>query len=162
MQDPTSIVTGHEQLTAIFGSWPSFHDAEVVSVRLERDGRDLWESPALYATVHVFAGRLNEASSTGVEFYNHTLVTFRFNQVFDLEFSGFNHQNAIFDLIIATSPGGPDERPIHVNFEASFGVALRFNCQSMEILDVEKTLPANSVYAESVTPQLRGITKPRC
>jgi hypothetical protein len=84
-QDPTSIVTGHEQLTAIFGRWPSFHDAEVLSVRLERDGRDRWESPALYAKVHVFAGRRNEASSTGVEFYNHTLVTFRFNQVFDLE-----------------------------------------------------------------------------
>ena len=152
MQDPTSIVTGYERLTAIFSGWPSFHDAEVLTVRLERDGRDRWASPALYSTVHVFAGRRNEASSTGVEFYNHTLVTFRFNQVFDLELSGFNHQNAIFDLIIAKSHDGPTETPIQVNFEASFGVALSFNCQSVEIVDIERRLPANSVYAESGTP----------
>lgn len=148
MQDPTTIVTGHERLTAIFGGWPSFHDAEVLTVRLEREGRDTWESPALYSTVHCFAGRLNEASSTGVEFYNHTLVTFRFNLVFDLELSGFNHQNAIFDLIIETSPDGPGETPIKVSFEASFGVNLSFRCQSVEIVDIERRLPANSVYAK--------------
>jgi len=151
MQDPTSLLTGHERLTSIFGCWPSFHDAEVVSVRLERDGRDRWESPALYSTVHVFAGRRNENSETGVEFYNHTLVTFRFNLVVDLELSSFNHQNALFDLTISASPDGPSDTPIRVVFNSSFGAGLSFSCRSVEIIDIAQGLPANSVYADSPT-----------
>lgn len=152
MQDPTSIVKGYERLTAIFGGWPSFHDAEVLSVRLEREGKDPWQSPSLYSTIHVFAGRLNENYQTGVEFYNHTLVTFRFNLVVNLELSGFNQQNAIFDLIIEGPANGPAETPIDVTFQPSFGVALKFSCQSVEIVDVEQRLPANSVYQNEETP----------
>ena len=107
MHDAKSIVKGHEQLTSIFGRWPSFHDSEVLSIRLEREAKDRWSGPTLYSTVHVFAARLNEDSRTGVEFYNHTLVTFRFNLVVDLELSGFNQQNAIFDLIIEAPADAP-------------------------------------------------------
>ena len=38
------------------------------------------------------------------------------------------------------------ETPINVTFRPSFGVALKFSCQSAEIVDVEQRLPANSVY----------------
>jgi hypothetical protein len=37
--DPTEVVKGAEKLTAIFGRWPSFHDAEVTSIRFERGDR---------------------------------------------------------------------------------------------------------------------------
>lgn len=151
MQDPTSIVTGHERLTSIFGEWPSFHDSEVLSIRLEREGKDRWTSPTLYSTLHVFAGRVKEDSQTGVEFYNHTLVTFRFDLVINLELSGFNHQNAIFDLIIKTTTEASSETPIDVIFQSSFGVGLTFSCQSVEIVNVEQRLPANSVYLDAVT-----------
>lgn len=152
MQDATSIVKGHEQLTSIFGRWPSFHDSEVLSIRLEREDKDPWSSPTLYSTVHVFAGRRNENSRTGVEFYNHTLVTFRFNLVVNLELSGFNHQNAIFDLIIEMPDNASAETPIDVTFQPSFGVALTFSCQSVEIVHIEQRLPANSVYLNAETP----------
>ena len=149
MNDPTSIVTGHERLTSIFGGWPSFHDSEVLSIRLEREGDDRWASPVVYTTVHVFAARRNEQSRTGVEFYNHTLVTFRFNLVVNLELSGFNQQNAIFDLIIEPSDEDSNETTIDVTFQSSFGVGLTFSCQSVEIVDVERRLPSNSVYLET-------------
>jgi Immunity protein 50 len=152
MQVATSIVKGHEQLTNVFGCWPSFHDSEVLSIRLEREGEDPWNSPTLYSTLHVFAGRLNENSPTGVEFYNHTLVTFRFNLVVNLELSGFNQQNAIFDLIIETPANAPTETPIAVTFQPSFGVALTFSCQSAEIVEVKQRLPGNSVYLDAGTP----------
>ena len=152
MHDATSIVKGHEQLTSIFGRWPSFHDSEVLSIRLEREGEDCWTSPTLYSTVHVFTGRRNDNSRTGVEFYNHTLVTFRFNLVVNLELSGFNQQNAIFDLIIETPANAPTETPIDVTFQPSFGVALTFSCQSAEIVSVEQKLPENSVYLNAGTP----------
>lgn len=146
MADPTSIVTGHESLTAIFGRWPSFHDSEVVSLRLEREGNDIWTSPLLYAIVHVFAARLNENFQTGVECYNHTLVTFRFDLVTNLELTGFNQQNAIFDLVIERPVDGPTETPIAVTFQPSFGIGLMFLCRTVEIVEVQKRLPPNSVY----------------
>ncbi len=148
MNDPTSIITGHERLTSIFGRWPSFHDSEVLSIRMEREGNDRWASPHVYATLHVFAARRNEQLRTGVEFYNHTLVTFRFDLVVNLELSGFNHQNAIFDLIIQPAADDSPQTPIDVTFQGSYGVALAVSCKSVEIVNVERRLPANSVYVD--------------
>ena len=144
--EPTSIVTNSEQLTNIFGQWPSIHDAEVLSVRLERTGSGLYESPVLDASIHVFAARRNEASPTGIEFYSHTIVTFRFNLVHGLHLSDFNHQNAIFDLIFEKPPDAPDETPIKVTFETSFGIDCSFFCKSVTIVQTGSGLPVNSVY----------------
>ena len=146
MNDPTSIVTGHEQLRSIFGKWPSFHDSEVLSIRLEREGHDHSTGPVLYSTLHVFAVRRSDESRTGVEIFNLTLVTFRFDLVTDLELTGFNHQNVIFDLIIKRSADAAPDAPIEVTFQCCFGVALAFSCQSVEIVNVERRLPTNSVY----------------
>ena len=145
--EPTSIVSDHEQLTSIFGEWPSFHDAEVLSIRLEREGHDRYESPVLYASIHVFAARRSEKSPTGVEFYHHTIVTFRFNLVLGLHLAEFNHQNAIFDLIFEKPPDAPDMAPLRVMFEPSFGIECWFFCKSVDVMEVERRLPANSVYA---------------
>jgi hypothetical protein len=126
---------------------PSFHDSEVLSIRLERAGNDRSTSPVLYATLHVFALRRNDESSTGVEFFKHTLVTFRFNLVVDLELSGFNQQNVIFDLIIKRSADAATNTPLDVTFQCCYGVALAFSCQSVEVVNVESWVPTNSVYA---------------
>ncbi len=36
MNEPEKLIEGSERLTAIFGYWPSFHDAEVVKFDLWR------------------------------------------------------------------------------------------------------------------------------
>ena len=143
---PNSIVAGSEQLTTVFGEWPSFHDAEVLSIRLERIGHDPYESPVLYASIHVFAGRRNERSPTGVEFYNHTIVTFRFNLVLDLHLAEFNHQNGIFDLRFEKPSDAPEAAPIRITFDPSFGIKCSFFCKSVDVMQVESRMPVNSVY----------------
>jgi hypothetical protein len=40
-------IDNHELLTRIFGKWPSFHDAEVLSLRLERSGNSHDDGPVL-------------------------------------------------------------------------------------------------------------------
>jgi len=144
--EPLSIVSDSEQLTTIFGEWPSFHDAEVLSIRLERAFEDLYESPVLYASIHVFAARRNERSPTGVEFYNHTIVTFRFTLVLGLHLAEFNQQNAIFDLIFERPPDAPDVAPFRITFEPSFGIQCSFFCKSVGICKTESKLPVDSVY----------------
>ena len=96
--NPTDIVKGHERLTDIFGRWPSFHDSEVISIRLDRRGRNQWEGPVTYVRVHVFEGYRESEDSIEVKWRNPTIVTLRFAPVVDISLSGFNQQNAIQDL----------------------------------------------------------------
>jgi len=150
--DPVGLVVGSERLTAIFGRWPSFHDAEVVSMRLERRGRDQWEGPVLYISVHVFEGYRPSDRSSEVKWRNHTVVTLRFVSVVDLSLADFNQQNCLMDLTF--EPGlrksedvtwvGPAYR---VSLPSSFGANCSFVCRSAEIDNVERTCPQGSVYA---------------
>jgi len=67
-----------EKLTRIFRGWPSFHDAEVVRLILDRTGS---EAPSLEAWIHVFQAT-SEVDSTGhYVLKNHTLVTFTLKRV---------------------------------------------------------------------------------
>jgi hypothetical protein len=116
-----SFILGHEKLTALFGQWPCFHDAEVIDFTLNR------EEPAARAQIRVF---------------NHAVVTLRFANVVDLELWGFNEQNAIFDLKIEPESGHPDvtgQGPAYrVVFESSYGMGASYLCASIE---VESALP---------------------
>lgn len=48
-------IENQELVTEIFGEWPSFHDAEVVSLRLDRQGEGGGEDgPTLDAAIHVW------------------------------------------------------------------------------------------------------------
>ena len=146
------LVKGHEKLVEIFGRWPSFHDSEVLSIRVDRRGRDEWEGPVAYVSVHVFEGYRESESSTEVKWRNHTVVTFRFAPVADLTLTAFNQQNAIwnltFELVSPESTDQPWIGPVYrVSFQPSFGVDLSFLCGSVEIDSVDRTCPEESVYS---------------
>jgi hypothetical protein len=44
-------IQNEQALISIFGRWPSFHDATIISILLDREGED---GPSLEARVHVF------------------------------------------------------------------------------------------------------------
>lgn len=150
--NPTDVVKGYGKLTEIFGRWPSFHDAEVLSMSLERRGRDEWEGPIFRVSVHLFEGVRDNQASKGIKYINHAIVTFRFDTVVDLSVANFNQQNAIMDLIFEA--GSPRSKDIvwpgpayRVTFEPSFGVSCSFVCSSVQIDSIQKACPAGSVYA---------------
>jgi len=115
-----------EKLTQIFGEWPSFHDAEIIRLTLDRSGPD---GPTLDMQIHVFA-RTTEVDAAG--YYvrkNHTLVTLRFTEVAIGELHSFNAQNALFDLKISTlEPGQHEGRGILVEMSSSYGLGGTFEC----------------------------------
>ena len=150
--NPIDVVHSYERLTAIFGRWPSFHDSEVIGIRLERSGRDEWEGPVAYVSVHVFEGYQDSDDSTEVKWRNHTIVTFRFASVVDLSLSGFNQQNAIQDLTFQSERLKKEELTwkgpaYRVNFQPAFGVGVSFVCRCIEVDTVERACPVGSVYA---------------
>jgi hypothetical protein len=88
----------------------SFHDAEVVAVRLDRGG------PTLEMEVELVA-QLPEAR----------VVRLRFHDVTELALEDFNHQNVLFDLRAEEDGGG-----YVVTLDSSFGLGGSFRCTRIE------------------------------
>ena len=66
-------VINSELLEARFGQWPSFHDAEVLAVRLDSGQRSDGEV-RIELDIHVFAVE-GHRSDGRLNFVNHTVVT---------------------------------------------------------------------------------------
>jgi hypothetical protein len=130
-------IVGCEQLLAVFGYWPSFHDAEVHWVRLDRaspgDGM-----PSVEAVVHAFE-MTSEIDANGYYVLrHHVLVHFRFHEIVDLRIEEMNNQNALFGLQILDIRDRQLERvKFEVHFDPSFGMYATFGCFSVEVLSVQ-------------------------
>lgn len=87
-----SSVPGGNEVIEWFGGVPDFHDAEIVSLHLDRGG------PSRLA-VHFF--RLQQSSAFPekvMESAGDAIVTFEFDCIVDLSLDGFSHQNVIYGL----------------------------------------------------------------
>jgi hypothetical protein len=93
MSVPAEIETipGAKDLYAWFGHWPSFHDAEIVSLHLNRSG-----SSSL--RVHTWETTKDVDEKGYFVLAKHVVVEFLMETVSDLNLAGFNHQNVIFGL----------------------------------------------------------------
>jgi hypothetical protein len=96
-------VAGGAALVGWFGQVPSFHDAEVLSLLLNRKGESLL--------------RLHGWISTGVVGHDgyfvldrHAVVTFTLTGIMDLQLDGFSRQNVIGGLKLCRAPHRPDRR----------------------------------------------------
>src|SRR4051794_8099122 len=96
-------VISREALEERFGEWPSFHDAEIQAVRMDSGQRSSGR-PSIQIDIHVF--RWRDAGEP--RFFDHTLVTFRFEGVTEVEMTRFGHQNVLMDL--AFEDAGPGWR----------------------------------------------------
>lgn len=130
-----SVIEDSQKLTQIFGAWPSFHDAEVLRIFLDRSGDD---APTLEAEIHVF-GATSELDSAGYYVLtNHTLVTLRFTGVALVDLGGFNEQNVLFNLeITELTPNVHDGRCWRVEMKPSYGVGATFECKRAVVTHVK-------------------------
>lgn len=131
-------VVGAEQLVAIFGYWPSFYDAEVLWIRLDRRSNFEGEyGPTLETLVHVF--EITSAVDTDGYYVSrhHVLIHFRFTKVVELRLESFNHQNALWELSLTDVRERQMERvKWEVRFESTFGVDCSFQCHAIEVISV--------------------------
>jgi len=131
-------IVGHEKLLERFGHWPSFHDAEVISVRLERDRGEPLTGPVLTFVFHLF--RIEVAPDDPAR--DNTVTSICFREVESLRLFDFNHQNAISGLAIATSYCQKLSGPIFsVEIKPGFGLSCSFSCTQIEVLSVEPYKP---------------------
>ena len=90
-------IMGYTRLVDVFGYWPSFHDAEVVSIRLDRHGD---AGPVLEALVHAFEMTRDVDAGGYFVLRHHVLVHLRFHEVVAPVLYGFNPQNMLYGILL--------------------------------------------------------------
>src|SRR6266436_3276343 len=124
-------------LTDIFGRWPSFHDAEVLRILLDRGESKLFR-PSLEATIHVFEMTSEIDERNRYVLKNHLAVTIRFIEIYNLSMKDFNHQNVLQGLNIDDISDPELERiKFEVSFDGIFGVSVKLQCKSISVVSVE-------------------------
>jgi hypothetical protein len=131
------LVIGREKVTAVFGSWPAFHDAEVVRIDIDRRPIGEGTGPTLDAMIHAFEISDEVASDGTLVLRNHVLVHLRFHEVVGLELGGVNLQNVLFGLVL-TDIRDRQMEGIHleVKFAASHGLEASFQCRRAEVVSL--------------------------
>jgi Immunity protein 50 len=129
-------VPGAQGLVDLYTCWPSFHDAEVVSLELNRQGRSRIK-------VHTFA-TMKEIDSRGYYVTDkHTLVSFLLEGVSSLQLNGFNHQNVIFGIDLKRTLAGYE-----LLLEGCYGIEGRIECAQL-FIEIEPWMQPQSIYADS-------------
>jgi hypothetical protein len=104
-------IPGAEDLANWFGGWPSFHDAEIIDLHLQRAGRSR-------IRIHTWQ-MTNEVGPDGCYVTDHHVeVTFWFEDISGLALTGFNLQNVIAGLDVEKTASG-----YRISLEPCYGLA---------------------------------------
>jgi immunity protein 50 of polymorphic toxin system len=114
-------VGGAAELNAWFGYWPTFHDAEVLSLILERNGPSRLR-------VHTWH-RTNQVDDHGYYVLTkHIVVCFVLDKVTDCDLGAFNHQNVVNSLSVEH-----DAESYRLILEPCFGLNGSIKAESLHI-----------------------------
>jgi Immunity protein 50 len=121
----------------VFGAWPSFHDAEVISFSIERELPFKNDFTLARMKVNVWLTVTEYSDEIHYEHVdkNNSLVTFIFHEAIDIELSGFNHQNVIDAIEVQENTDGTNKLLVEIVSCWGFGGSLR--CSRIEIESVQ-------------------------
>jgi hypothetical protein len=128
--EPHELIEGHDKVEAAFGGWPSFHDAEVHRIVLER-AVPTGPMPRVEVVIHAW-NMTDQIDENGYRLAHHHLVSFAFDDVSEVELDGFNHQNVLSDLLLQSV----DEGSFRVELAHCFGVSSSFIAKRGRVLAV--------------------------
>ena len=107
----TPEIPGADSVLAWFGYWPSFHDAEVVEILLNRSGRS-------WISLHAW-DMTSEVDEKGYFVLDkHAVVTFELENVKDVDLAELSPRSVILDLSLE-----PIESGFRMNLDACCGPA---------------------------------------
>ena len=118
-------IPGYVELVKWCSGWPSFHDAEIVRLDLNRSGVSTLIVEVRGGPKPNFGPRANPIYGSPP---SNAVVTFLFEDIEDLELAGFSHQNVVFDLWIEKQ--GTLYR---ISLAPCFGLAGWIDCGKLEI-----------------------------
>ena len=138
---PHEFIEGSERVIAHCGLWPSFHDAEVLKLVLDRTDRARSEElfPVLDLYMHGWV-MTSEISEDG--FYKlkgEGKFHFRFEGITEVEIEGFNSQNVIsaMNLELVSHPQDEKRKLLRIELEHCYKFAATFTAEKAKILSIE-------------------------
>ena len=135
--EPYERVVGHKLVTDWFGYWPSFHDAEILSIHLDREPLGGGVGPSLTVRVQAFemTGQIDEDGCYRLQ--KQVIVAFDFDGIEELTLHDFNYQNVIACLTLAEGATEEGKPGLQVDFHSIFGVGCLFRCLLAGVRSVE-------------------------
>jgi hypothetical protein len=127
-------IPGLVELIDWFGFFPSFHDAEVISISLDRSG-------GCRVAVHTFETTKETDRSGRYVLRKHIIVTFVLERIKDVRLEGFNCQNVLSGISIARQRETYD-----LDLEGIYGVAGKIRAEAMRI-ELEPGGPPKSLFS---------------
>lgn len=129
-----SCVQNTEKVVEALGFWPSFHDAEVISISASRSGDGYPASSSARLSVNV---RYYKEIGQGTVDYEKVcfqglLIEFLFHDLHSFSVEDFNHQNVIDSIEFSSK----DEQLIEVNVSSIFGFGGVLRCARVEVGEV--------------------------
>ena len=92
-------IHGAAELHDWFGYWPNFHDAEIISLHLNRRGSSSMR-------VHTWEMTKEIDQNGYYVLAKHLVVEFVFEKISGLDLNGFSHQNVVFGIDIEKTESG--------------------------------------------------------
>jgi hypothetical protein len=135
-------IDGEEKLTAIFGDFPDFGDAEVWSISFERTTEGI---VMVTSTMHVHALVASTLAWIPNRNPKYARVTFRFTDCDAEEVGNFNHQNVLSSLRITHTPEA--KKPFSVRFGPCYGFNGTLTCGRIEVVDASPWTPPHEMQA---------------
>ncbi len=100
MSSNAPAIPGADAVVGFFGYWPSFHDAEILELHLDRSGPSRM---SILTWKRLGPGDIGQTGTPAV-------VTFAFGEVRDLSLEDFSCQNVVSGLDVAASSDGESLR----------------------------------------------------
>jgi hypothetical protein len=131
MDEPFRLISGWELVWDIFGRWPSFHDAEVHSLLLDR------RQGCATATmvIHTWRNTGKVLESGYYESMDHSLIHFHLENLTTLSLNSFYHQNVIFGLVVREVLIG-ELRCVSMTLEPIVGLHGEISAEKVSIVQV--------------------------
>jgi hypothetical protein len=130
-------VPGAAELASWFGSWPTFHDAEVLSVMLDRSAESV-------VRIHTFRITRAVNSKRFLVCDNHVIVSFFLRGLENNNMTEFNNQNVIGGLALQRTANG-----FELELYPCYGIDAKFEAHAIRI-EFEPGIPAGSQYQKSL------------
>jgi hypothetical protein len=128
MESELELIYGNEKLVGWFGYWPSFHDAEILWIKMQRSIPIRADGVSIDLGVHFWEVHDRELREN-------CLIQFFFDDCKEIQLDGFDFQNVLYELRLKLGGAG-SYKHLKVTLDSSTGLQGNFKCDHVEILNI--------------------------
>ncbi|WP_345552601.1 Imm50 family immunity protein [Microbulbifer aestuariivivens] len=118
---------------SIYGYWPDFHDAEIISINFKRDTSPESKCSAVTIELNYWETKTINEGTSDFDYVldKNNIITIEFSDLLKSYVEGFNFQNVIDGLVFTENADG-----ISAEFITIHGAYINIQCKTVTVLGV--------------------------